>query len=166
MTAKRYNGTSFVDISTYKRWNGSAWVTLTTAKRWNGSAWVNLFAGGGGGGGSLALNPSSIDFLAAEGCTGDACPITAYPSDFVTYAVTGNTGAYTVAVTLFEGDAVTIDTTVSNKITLSASCGRNVEKNGTIKVSVTDTLGTADFFLGFSFTYVWENTGGGGGEEP
>jgi hypothetical protein len=31
-----------VATATAKRWNGSAWVDLTIAKRWSGSAWVDL----------------------------------------------------------------------------------------------------------------------------
>lgn len=44
MAGKRWNGSSFVDLSTTrKRWNGSSWVDLVTAKRWNGTVWIDLF---------------------------------------------------------------------------------------------------------------------------
>lgn len=48
MTIKRWNGSSYVDLTTLKRWNGSAWVDITLAKRWSGSAWVDIPLPGGG----------------------------------------------------------------------------------------------------------------------
>jgi len=47
MAGKRWNGTTFIDLTTTrKRWNGSAWVDITTAKRWSGTAWIDLFPSG------------------------------------------------------------------------------------------------------------------------
>lgn len=48
MTIKRWNGTSYTDLTTLKRWNGTTWVDITLAKRWNGTTWVDIPLPGGG----------------------------------------------------------------------------------------------------------------------
>lgn len=42
MAMKRWNGSSYTDLTTRKRWNGSSWVDLTVARRWNGTRWVTM----------------------------------------------------------------------------------------------------------------------------
>lgn len=39
---KRWDGASWMDLTTRKRWDGAGWVDLSIMKRWNGSAWVDL----------------------------------------------------------------------------------------------------------------------------
>lgn len=41
MTAKRWDGDSWEDLTIFRRWNGSAWVDLTVAERWSG-AWTDM----------------------------------------------------------------------------------------------------------------------------
>jgi hypothetical protein len=37
----RWNGSSWVRITTLKRWDGSSWVDVALVRRWDGSNWVN-----------------------------------------------------------------------------------------------------------------------------
>lgn len=167
MAGTRWNGSSWASISTKKRWNGSTWVDLTIAKRWNGSAWVDLFAAT-----PLALGNTTADFtdtLSCDNPTG-SCPINDSQSDVVVYNISGGTSPYTVAAVVSNGPALTIAVdNVAKTITASTTVGRNDSKTGEIKVTVTDSAGTpavVDFYLPFSFTYVYTESGQGPPFEP
>ena len=167
MAGTRWNGSSWVGITTKKRWNGSTWVDLTIAKRWNGSTWVDLFAAA-----PLALNNTTADFtdtLSCDNPTG-SCPLTYAQSDVVSYNITGGTAPYTVTAVVSDGPALTIVVDNSAKtITASTTVGRNDSKTGEIKITVTDSAGTpavVDFYLPFSFTYVYTEGGSGPPFEP
>lgn len=154
MAGKRWNGSSFVDISTKNRWNGSSWVDLTTAKRWNGTSWIDLFPAGSG----LTFATSDAQFSEYYTCDGSSCELTKTMSDTDTYTVGGGTAPYTVTATLSSGSTVTINTSVPGQITVSTTVGRNVTKEGEIKVTVTDSAGspaTADFYVPFNFEYYY-----------
>ena len=156
MAGKRWNGSSWVDHTTKKRWNGSTWVDLTIAKRWNGSAWVDIYAGGGGGALTFVISP----FFNSYSCDAsyESCPISTVLSDTNTYTVSGGTSPYTVTAVVDWGDPVTINTATAGQITLSASVGRNTEKTGNIKITVTDSAGspvTQDFYIDYSFDYLY-----------
>lgn len=159
MAGKRWNGSAWVDHATKKRWNGSAWVDLTIAKRWNGSAWVDIYASGG----TLTFATSDGSFTDSYSCDNPSggCPLSRSVSDTDTYTVGGNTGAYTVAAAVSSGDAVTIDTGTVGSITVSTTVGRNASKAGEIKVTVTDTVGSADFYVPFAFSYTYTQEGSG-----
>lgn len=43
MTAKRYDGSAFQDLTHFRRWSGSAWVDAGFARRWDGSQWVEFW---------------------------------------------------------------------------------------------------------------------------
>jgi hypothetical protein len=166
MAGKRWNGSAWVDHATKKRWNGSTWVDLTIAKRWNGSAWVDIYTGGGGGGGSaILLNPTTSSFedtLVCDNPSG-SCPLTDTQSDTVVYAASGGTGPYTVTAVVSTGPALTLNVNnVGFVITASTTVGRNLSKEGEVKVTVTDSLAaSADFYIPFSFSYIYtqENLG-------
>lgn len=167
MAGTRWNGSSWVGITTKKRWNGTTWVDLTIAKRWNGSAWVDLFSAA-----VLELGNTTADFtdtLSCDNPTG-SCPITDSQSDTVSYNVTGGTSPYTVTAVVSDGPPITLSVNNSTKvITASTTVGRNDSKVGEIKVTVTDSAGTpnvADFYLPFSFTYVYTESGQGPPFEP
>ena len=156
MAGTRWNGSSWASISTKKRWNGSTWVDLTIAKRWNGSTWVDLFAAT-----PLALGNTTADFtdtLSCDNPTG-SCPLSDAQSDVVVYNISGGTSPYTVTAVVSDGPALTIAVdNVAKTITASTTVGRNDFKTGEIKVTVTDSAGApavVDFFLPFSFTYVY-----------
>ena len=156
MAGKRWNGSAWIDHTTKKRWNGSAWVDLTIAKRWNGSSWVDIYAGGGGTL-SFVISPFS-DLYSCDKSLRPSCPITAALSDTNTYTVSGGTPPYTVTAVVDWGDPVTINTATAGQITLSASVGRNAEKTGNIKITVTDSAGspvTQDFYADYSFSYFY-----------
>ena len=36
------SSSAFSNLSTAKRWNGSSWVDVTIMRRWNGTSWVNI----------------------------------------------------------------------------------------------------------------------------
>lgn len=153
MAGKRWNGSSYVNITTKKRWNGSAWVDITTAKRWSGSAWVDLLSGGS----SLTLTLS--DFSNSFYCSG-TCPISKSLSDTNAYTISGGTSPYTVTASVFSGIPVSINTSVSGQITVSTTVGRNASKEGTIAITVTDSSGspiTNVFYRDYYFTYTYEN---------
>lgn len=167
MAGKRWNGSAWVDHATKKRWNGSAWVDLTIAKRWNGSEWIDIYAGGGGGG-TITFATSDGSFTEDYSCdnpTGN-CPLSYSVADTDTYTVGGTTGAYTVAAMLSTGDSVAINTAVGGEITVSTTVGRNTYKSGEIKVTVTDTLGSADFYVPFAFSYTYTQDSLGPPFEP
>ena len=155
MAGKRWNGSTWIDHATKKRWNGSAWVDLTIAKRWNGSSWVDIYTGGGGGGTlSFLISPFSDLFTCDESF--EFCPISTPLSDTNTYTVSGGTSPYIVTAVVDWGDPVTINTATAGQITLSASVGRNAEKTGNIKITVTDSAAipvTQDFYADYSFVY-------------
>lgn len=164
MAGKRWNGSSWVDHTTKKRWNGSSWVDLTIAKRWNGSTWVDIYSGGS------ALTFSTVDgeFTDSYACDNPSgsCPLTYSASDSDTYTVGGNTGAYTVTGVVSSGPSVTIDTSTPGTMVVSTSVGRNTDKTGEIKVTVTDTVTSADFYIPFSFSYTYTQGGSGPPFEP
>lgn len=168
MAGKRWNGSSYVDLTTTKkRWNGSTWVDITTAKRWNGSTWIDLFPSGGSG---ILLNPTTFSFedtLACDNPSG-SCPVTDAQSDTITYAASGGTGPYTVTAVVVDGPALTLSVNNSTfVITASTTVGRNDSKIGEVKVTVTDSLAaSADFYFPFSFTYVYTESGQGPPFEP
>lgn len=167
MAGTRWNGSSWANITTKKRWNGTTWVDLTIAKRWNGSAWVDLFSAT-----PLALGNTSDDFTDTLSCDNPSgsCPITDSQSDTVTYNVSGGTAPYSVTAVVSDGPALTIVVDNSAKtITASTTVGRNDSKTGEIKITVTDSAGTpavVDFYLPFSFTYVYTEGGSGPPFEP
>lgn len=153
MAGKRWNGASWLDHTTKKRWNGSAWVDLTIAKRWNGSAWVDIY----GGAGSLTFATADGAFTDSYSCDNPSgsCPLTYSVSDTDTYTVGGNVGAYTVSAVVATGPTVSIDTNTPGTMIVSTSVGRNITKEGEIKVTVTDTVGSADFYVPFAFSYTY-----------
>lgn len=164
MAGKRWNGSSFVDITTKKRWNGTAWVNITTAKRWTGSAWVDLFPAGG-----TTFTLTLADFYGSFFCTGNTCPISRTLSDTNTYTISGGTAPYTVTASVFSGVPVTINTATAGQITVSTTVGRNDFKEGTIAITITDSSSTPItnvFYRDYSFSYVYEGTSGGGTEIP
>jgi hypothetical protein len=172
MAGKRWNGSSYVDLTTTKkRWNGSTWVDITTAKRWNGSTWIDLFPSGGGGVTLLLGNTTAdfTDFLSCDNPSG-SCPLNDNQSDVVVYNVSGGTAPYTVAAVVSTGPALTIVVNNGAKtITASTTVGRNIVKEGEIKVTVTDSAGTpnvADFYLPFSFSYTYTQNNLGPPFEP
>ena len=79
------------------------------------------------------------------------------------YAVAGGTGPYTVAAVVSTGPALTLSVNnIGFVITASTTVGRNTSKTGEVKVTVTDSLAaTADFYIPFSFSYIYtqENLG-------
>lgn len=40
---KKWNGSSWQDITTLKKWNGSAWQDISSLKKYNGSAWQDVY---------------------------------------------------------------------------------------------------------------------------
>jgi hypothetical protein len=166
MAGKRWNGSTWVDHATKKRWNGSTWIDLTIAKRWNGTTWVDIYAGGSG----ILLNPVTATFEDSLSCDNPSgsCPLTDAQSDTVTYAASGGTGPYTVAAVVSTGPALTLAVdNVGFVITASTTVGRNIVKEGEVKVTVTDSLAaTADFYIPFNFSYTYTQDSEGPPFEP
>lgn len=61
MTAQRYTGSAFTNLSQVRRFNGSAFVDVSFGRHWTGSQWVTFWPIGGGGpvGGPLNLDEST-----------------------------------------------------------------------------------------------------------
>jgi hypothetical protein len=164
MAGKRWNGSSYVDVSTKKRWNGSSWINLTTAKRWNGSSWIDIFPAS-----TLTFATSDGVFSEIYSCDGSGCELNKTVSDTDTYTISGGTSPYTVTAVLQSGAQVTIDTATAGQITLTTTVGRNIVKEGEIKVTVTDSAGTpntADFYVPYYFEYAFTIDGQGPPFEP
>jgi len=120
----------------------------------------------------LALGNTTADFtdtLSCDNPTG-SCPINDSQSDVVVYNISGGTSPYTVTAVVSDGPALAIAVdNVAKTITASTTVGRNDSKTGEIKVTVTDSAGTpavVDFYLPFSFTYVYTESGQGPPFEP
>ena len=120
----------------------------------------------------LALGNTTADFtdtLSCDNPTG-SCPLTDAQSDVVVYNVSGGTSPYTVTAVVSDGPALTIAVdNVAKTITASTTVGRNDSKTGEIKITVTDSAGSpavVDFYLPFSFTYVYTEGGEGPPFEP
>lgn len=162
MAGKRWNGSSYVDVSTKKRWNGSSWIDLTTAKRWNGSSWIDLFPVSG----ALTFSTSDGMFSDIYYCDGDGCEINKTVSDTDTYTISGGTAPYSIsAVAAF----VTIDTETPGEITLSVALGRNAIREGELQVTVTDSdepPNQATFYVPYYFEYAYTIDGQGPPFEP
>jgi hypothetical protein len=95
---KIWNGTAWVDPTSYKIWNGSAWVDATaTTKVWSGSTWVDVE------GGVVPPDSPTTDFwcsfdAGAEGATvkttdtGQGVVFNSVSSPAPTYAYPGKSG--------------------------------------------------------------------------
>ena len=164
MAGKRWNGSSYVDINTKKRWNGSSWVDIVTAKRWNGSSWIDLFPAS-----TLTFTNADGNYYGYYTCDGSSCETSKTLSDTDTYTISGGTAPYTVTAVVSDGPSVSINTSTPGQITVSTTVGRNIIKQGEIKVTVTDSAGTpnvANFYIPFYFEYYYTIGGSGPPFEP
>jgi hypothetical protein len=128
-----------VALSTAKRWNGTAWVDLTLAKRWNGTAWVDMTLPGGGGGDlSATVAPATAEGSAFFSCPG--CPLFAQVcSNSVTVTASGGTGAGpTISWQQISGPSgVTISDANAFTVSWCANIGRNQSKSAVWRATVT-----------------------------
>lgn len=158
MPVQRWNGTSFVDLSTLKRWSGSAWVDITLAKRWSGSAWVDLTLPGG----STPSTPTATAnrTLVSESVQGVglAKTITTPP---VTVSVVGGTAPYTYAWTRVSGNAaISADSDTSSSTTFSGVVPRDNTYTAKFRCTVTDALSATDYIeVIVSLTYTGPEPG-------
>jgi len=142
MTAKRWDGSSWQDISTAKRWDGSGWVDITTAKRWDGNAWHDItFAGGGAPGNLSAVSsgtPTRI-FLKEEPPFDTVVWLTTFPA---VVTASGGTPPYTYQWTRISGDnKAHCESPNSSTTTWSANLYRNTESSSVWRCTVTDSIG-------------------------
>lgn len=156
MTAQRWDGSSWQDITTAKRWDGSSWVDLTVAKRWDGSAWHDIIFAGGGTPGSLSAVTSSADatniFIATDP---PFDPIVTLNTPSVVVNVTGGVPPYTYQWTRVSGDgkaACVAPTSFSTYWT--ANLYKNNTSSSYWKCTVTDSIGnTVDVFVSVELAY-------------
>lgn len=155
MTMKRWNGSSWVDLTVAKKWNGAAWVDLTLAKRWNGTSWVDIpLPGGGGGALSVTASPG---YAFGE----INVPNAPYPSavtvasNNVVLNITGGTGTLSISWARVSG---TTKAQVSNPsgstVQFTATLTRNNFASETWRATVTkgaETL-TVDIPVELSYT--------------
>lgn len=135
---KRWDGATWVDLTTAKRWDGSAWVDLTIAKRWDGASWVDIpLPGGGGGALAATVAPASAwnifyDFIPSP-------LFRTLTTNSVTVTSTGGSGAGpTYAWTRISGSsAISANSPTSASTTFSGSVGRNQRIDATFRCTVT-----------------------------
>lgn len=154
MTAKRWDGAAYIDLTVAKRWDGAAWVDLTVAKRWDGAAWQDIPGVFGGGSGFSATSDKSL----VSGNTFEAEPAPLFKnitSDAVTVTATGGTGPYTYAWTRVSGSsAISAGTPSADATTFSANVPKNLERIGVWRCTVTDSLAaTASVDVSVELTY-------------
>lgn len=144
MTMKRWNGTSFADLSIVKRWNGSAWVDLSIAKRWNGSSWVDIPLPGGGAG------PLSVTISPGTAYGENNVPNAPFPSavnvtsNTVAANVTGGTGTISYSWARVSGSSsVSADTPNAATTSFSATLTRNTGAEAVFRVTVVRGAETA-----------------------
>lgn len=126
MTAKRWNGSSYTDLTTFKRWSGSAWVDLTVAKRWNGTTWEDI---PGMLSGSLSATLSSSNAFGLKFDPEPAPPAAVVTTTSVTVTPQGGTGSGpTYLWQRVSGDT---SITVSNSTAATVSFSAIVSKFGT-----------------------------------
>lgn len=146
MTLKRWNGSSWVDLTFIKRWNGSAWVDLTTLKRWSGSAWVDVpLPGGGGSGLSATVNDSTVFGAELRVQPPTAPAVLTVGSDTpatVTVTAIAGTAPYTCSWSHLSGDsAVQVNSPTGFTTSFVGNIGKNQSKSAIKRCTVTDSLG-------------------------
>lgn len=140
MTKKRWDGGSFVDVTTKKRWDGSSWVDLTVGKRWDGSSWVDIAGFGGGGGSfSVTLAPGSADAYVFD--PAPAPLFKTLTTNSVTATPSGGTGPYTYAWSLLSGDsAVSANSPTAATTSFTAVVPKRDFREAFYRLTVTDSL--------------------------
>jgi len=167
MAGKRWNGTTFIDLSTTrKRWNGSAWVDITIAKRWNGSAWIDLFPDGPPVDPNLptgSWNDGSSSASSYYACEQTLDPLD--PNCPISYTFNLTKAYTTSAGTTVTGKAVAgvSYTFFANSVTFSASVqrsltGESVERTPTLLL--TNSFGTTELPFSWELTYYYTVEGG------
>lgn len=140
MTAKRWDGAAYIDLTVAKRWDGAAWVDLTVAKRWDGAAWQDIPGVFGGGAGFSA----TADRATCTGVVFDASSpplFAAVTSDSVTVTPAGGTGPYTYAWTRLSGaSSISPTAPTAATTTFSANVPRDTTVTATFRCTVTDSL--------------------------
>lgn len=154
MTMKRWNGSSWIDLTTAKKWNGSAWVDLTLAKRWNGTSWVDIpLPGGGAGPLSVTISPGYA-FGEINVPNAPFPPAVEVASNGVSAMVTGGTGTISYSWSRLSGDAaVTANTPSASSTYFSAVLTRNQVATATFRVTVTRGAETAVADVGVQLAY-------------
>lgn len=143
-----------------KRWNGSSWVDITTAKRWDGSSWTDMGTVIGG----LSAVVSSANAGGSGGDENSPSFITITTSPATVVTSTGGSGAGpTYAWTRLSGSPVIYaDSPTSATTTFSGELGLSSTKQATMRCTVTrgsDTV-TVDVFV------TLQNVGKRPGEVP
>lgn len=134
-TNKRWDGSSFVDLTTKKRWDGASWVDLTIGKRWDGTTWVDCLSGGGSGL-SATVSPGSVSGLVVD----DATFVTV-TSNSATVTATGGAGPYTYAWARVTGSsAVSATSPAAATTTFSATVPLWGMRLATMRCTITDSL--------------------------
>lgn len=166
MTAKRWTGTAYADITTKKRWTGTAWTDLTTAKRWDGSAWVDIgFAGGGGG---LQLSASTGLVTGLFSCDNNVNPNCLFVATVTTNSVTitpsGGSGAGpTYSWQYVSGDSsITPNSPTAATTTFTGNVSRNLNRSAIYKCVVVQGTDTREIQVEANISYAYI----GGGIEP
>lgn len=133
MAASRKSGGASVALAlaNVKRRSGAGWVTATIAKRRTGGAWVDIFTGL-----EVTVSPAVIEGSVPNGT--EVITLTASSS--------GGSGGYTYSWAIVAGGAeASLSSTTGNPVTLSVT-GTNVERQGTVRCTVTDSSAATDTF--------------------
>lgn len=146
MTARRYDGSSWQDLSHFRRWSGSAWTDATFARRWDGSQWVEFWPTYTNI--SASLSPTLYNNTASNS-TG--------PVDVgFTCSVTGGDGGHTFtwSVTNLIGAGWSIVSGQgTSSVTVRCINGSNTQFTGTLSCVVSDGTSSDTPSASLSLTY-------------
>lgn len=147
MTARRYNGSSYTDLSHFRRWSGSAWVDATFARRWDGSQWVAFWPTYTPI--SVSISPSSYN----NNVSSNSGPV----STGFNAVVTGGNGSPTYSWTLTGvNPAGTVSITAgasTGTVTVQFDNGTDIERSATLNLAVDD--GTSNDSTSIPITVIY-----------
>ncbi len=151
MTGKRWNGTAYVDLTTFKRWNGTSWVDLTVGKRWDGASWVDM----GLYGSTLSAGVNNTNFFRVIVILHGPTVTRVNTTTAAIVTPTGGTGPYTYVWTKVSGaSSIEANSPTSSTTSFGAFVNKDTTLQAVMRCTVSDSLSATAFVdVNVSLTY-------------